>query len=300
MSEITKRTGGAITFEAYWNNSLAEPKGQLGLIQNNTVQVIAASLLYNPGFFPIAGFAFAFPFGPDDPSITIKASRQVYDNPLVTAQIASQKVKVLSYIANGWYNILSKVPINTLGDFKGKKIGLIGQYFGLWMEPVGLIPVNQPAAERYTSMQSGLIDMNILSDQLQVALSIYEQAKYYIDCGLGSTPGDEIMMNVDFFNSLQPELQKIIGQVSLENDNWVADALKADKPKSEDVMKKAGVIFSKLSSADRDKWMSITPDTTIPLMKTLDDGKLPGKALVKQYMDSTTALGYKWSRQWGQ
>ncbi len=75
--------------------------------------------------------------------------------------------------------------------------------------------------------------------------------------------------------------------------------MKEDRAKSVDALKKQGVTFTTLPAADRAKWASMAPDSPAQLAETMEKAGLPGYALVEKYQDVTTALGYKWDRQWG-
>jgi len=181
MDEVTRRTNGAVTFQVFWSGALAPPKGQLHLIQRGAVDIEKTCTLYFPGKFVISHFEYSFPFNPTDPVLVSRAKRKIYEE--FQAKRDEYKKFNTIMLANHicpYYQLLSRVPINNLDDLKGKKIAVIGRWFGKWLEPAGVAPVITPAGDRYVNLQTGVIDADLLWLDLQYALSLYEQAKYIV------------------------------------------------------------------------------------------------------------------------
>ena len=109
---------------------------------------------YTPGKAPLANFEYVFPFGPCDPVIVTKAKRQVMSEfPEFDKMYAKYNLYRFMNFSGAVYNIMSKEQVETLAGFKGKKIALIGRYFGRWVQPAGAIPVVAAGHDRYTMLQ---------------------------------------------------------------------------------------------------------------------------------------------------
>lgn len=300
MNEVTKRTKGQITFKSYWGGALAAPAAQLDLARKGVVDIICTSLGYWPGIFPFAGFSFSFPFSSEDPSIVGTALRRTMASfPQYEKKFADEGLINLSNTTRSYYIIMSTGPVKTVADLKGKKVGLVGRYFGMWMEPVGLVPVVQPGGERYMSLQTKLIDMSILPIDMNHAFKISEVAKFAIDAGLGTYLNEGLLMSMTSFKKLSPEFQKIFIDVGREAEIFLWDYDKKQKGALVESMKKAGVSFIELSKADREKWLAATPDTTADFIKHLEARGFPGSEMVKRYQEEMAKLGYAWPRAWG-
>lgn len=296
---VTEETGGAITFETHWGASMAEPAGHLELVRKGIVDMISGCPMYNPGFFPTNGIPFIFPFGPTEPSISITALRQLFEEfPQAVATFEAQNIKVLSIGVWQHYNLLSKTPIRTLADLKGKKIALGGVQVA-WAEPAGAVGIMSPIGQRYTQYQQGLIDCDIISATSQVDTSVYEQAKYLTIIDIGSFADEDIMINLKLFNSLSPEVQKILVEAGLAAESYMAGLANKLNADAIATMEQHGVTVFEMSAEDRLKWVEACPDFPADKAKIMEDAGLPGFDMIKRYQELCAEQGFKWPRQWG-
>ncbi len=61
------------------------------------------------------------------------------------------------------YNVLSKAPIKSLDDIKGKRLRVGGPQFSRWVEALGGTPVSTPVGETFQSLSQGVIDGTVAS-----------------------------------------------------------------------------------------------------------------------------------------
>jgi TRAP-type C4-dicarboxylate transport system substrate-binding protein len=301
MDEVEKRTNGEISFQVFWSGALAPPKGQLHLIQKGAVDIQKTCTLYFPGKFVISHFEYSFPFNPTDPVIVSRAKRQIYDE--FKAKRDEYKKFNTIMLANHicpYYQLLSRVPIRNLEDLKGKKIAVIGRWFGKWLEPVGVAPVITPAGDRYVNLQSGVIDADLLWLDLQYALSLHEQSKYMVPIPFGSFVAEDIMMNLDSFNKLSPKNQKILLEVGRESEDYVANYLKQRRQDVTAKMKETGLEVIAFPEADIKEWAAKIPDTPAVWAAEAEKAGLPGWEIAKRWQEITSEMGYKWPRKWAE
>ncbi|MFC1861849.1 TRAP transporter substrate-binding protein [Chloroflexota bacterium] len=301
MDEVTKRTGGQIKFEAYWSSTLANPKGQLEAVQGGAADIIDSSAVYWVGKFPVADLCLLFPFGPSDPELVIKARRQVFDNfPALADTYAQNNMKLLAETMFTNYSFLGKEPINGLQDLKGKKVALIGKYFGMWMEPVGLVPVVMPSSQRYEALQNNLVDIDLLNVSAEYTYKLYEHAKY----GVNNLPfmcnaTDGVFINLDRFNSFSPKIQQILMDVGRESESFLAKSTIAKDAEYIESMKQSGVTYTDFPEKDLAEWVSMIED--VPAIAAAEkEQQLPEIwDIVENYQYITGKLGFKWLRTWG-
>jgi len=266
MDEVTKRTDGAVEFVVYWSNTLAGPAESLELAQKGVVDIICSCAMYWPGKFPINHFEYSFPFGPTDTELVVTAKRQMYDEfPQIAAQWTEYNCVFLGGITWGYYEVLSKTPVYTIEDFAGKKVGMIGRWFGKWFEPVGAVPVVCGAADRYVNMQSGVQDMDLLAVDMQYSNSLHEQAEYLILLGAGSYVPNDLAMNLDSFNSLSPEIQEVLLEVGVDMELYTARYVKDIKDWSIEQMEAEGIVVIEFPAAERARWASMLSDVPAEL-----------------------------------
>jgi len=298
---IKERTKGAITFENFWGCALGSPAEQVDLVKNGTAHLGNFHQWYTPTKMPLGDFEYAIPFGPTDYELVITAMRQIRGEfPAFTKELDDNNVVLIADLPFGVYNFMSKVPINSLDDFKGKKISLIGRYFGKWLPP-GSTAVVRPGQERYDLLRTGVVDIDLLPFDLLYAFKIHEVTKFYIRANLMTACGAVLVMNKDAFNALTPEQRKLFLDAGKEVELWAArELLPKWHARCDAEWKKAGLTYVDISPEDKKKWADSIPDTALEWAKEVDAKGLPGSAIVKRWQEITSLLGYQWPRKWGE
>lgn len=301
MDLVTKRTDGKVTFQAFWGGAMGKPPEYLNLVKTGAADLVFTNGHYTPGYLPLAQFEYVFPFGPTDPMIVTKAKMQMYKEfPQFAGDLAKHNAIPIMNNAATVYNIMSKTPIRSLEDFKGKKIALIGRYFGRWFQPVGAVPVVAAAHDRYTMLQTGVTDMDYLPADLFSAFKVHEQAKYYLQFDSFTGNFFDLWMNKDSFAKLPKEVQKIMletaEEVSLKNaKEFVPEWTK----RAEDIFRKAKIEFVPFPTALKDEWAQKVSDIPAEWADEVTKQGYPGWEIVKRWQELTAQLGHKWPRKWG-
>lgn len=299
---VNKRTNGAVKIQEFHAGSLGGTAEQLDLAAKGTVDVVNTNQMYTIGKTPIAQFEYSIPFPPPNPEMIYKAKKQLRSEfPVFGEVLEKLGAKYVANIPVAPYSILSKSPIKTLDDFKGKKIGVIGTYFGKWVEVTGAVPVVAAMPDRYQMLQSGLLDIDLLFATEQFQMKHHEVTKNFTDIGIGTFGPVDLIMNLKTWNGLSPELQKIIMDAADEAAlRAVTQTMPAEIKKARDAMKAAGVAFFELSDADKVKWAAGIPDTAAQFATdAVKAGYTQAWDFVKRYQDIIEQMGYKWPRRYG-
>jgi TRAP-type C4-dicarboxylate transport system substrate-binding protein len=105
---------------------------------------------YHPAEFPEANFIADFSlFATNNYAAAGAASEYIFTCEECMAEMASSGLIYLGNIANAPYYLLTKEPITTLADLKGKKIRSGGEAWGRWIEAMGAVKITIPAADTY-------------------------------------------------------------------------------------------------------------------------------------------------------
>ncbi len=300
MDKVTERTKGAVTFETFWGASLASGPAHIEIMQKGMVDVIMGCRIYTPGKTPLGPFLYAIPFGPTDMPMVGRAVRQMIDEfPVLREEVTKQNGVLLANFVTMPYNIASKSPFAKLEDVKGKKIGLIGRYFGRWAQAIGLVPVVAPMHERYNLLQSGVTVMDFHPITHMNAFKVQELAKNLVEVNaMVGNPWD-LMMNLDKFNSLPADIQKILVETGRDAEIAMVDELapKAKKQITEAWLKQ-GVTFTQLAESERASWASKVEDIPAEWAAEMAEKGLPGWAMMERFQEIVAEKGYKWPRKW--
>lgn len=301
MDMVTERTNGAITFGTNWGGGLGTPPEYFNMTGAGVLDIGQATTLYKPTAFPLADYGYACLTGPDL-EIETKAHRQLTEEfPQFDQDFAKQNLIAIATTPIFQYTFASKEPIRSLADFAGKKVAVIGKWPGKWLTPIGAVPVVAPGQERYTMAQMGVADVDLLPMDHQWGYKILEVLPYFLEStGLAHPPTITIFMNLDKFNKLPPEVQKILLDAgkelevlssTVEGPKWIQERIFSD-------YKAAGYHMSKLPDAERIKWAESVPDLGAEWATAITKKGYPGWEIMQRYQEITTQLGYEWPRNW--
>jgi len=301
MDEITKKTNGKVTFQTFWGGALGKPAEHITLVERGTVDLVLTHRWYTPGKFPLGQFEYVFPFGPVDPLVVTKAKRQIYEEfPDFRKNLAKYNAVLIMNASACAYQLLSKEPIKSLEDFKGEKISLIGRYFGRWVDACGAIPVVAPAADRYTMLQTGVVDVDLLPLDLFASYKIQEQAPFLTEVNLLTANWPDLLMNLKSFNKLPKNVQQMFIETGKEIELKMGKLeIKKWTDKVMEDFNKQNITVYRFPTSERNKWAGMVEDIPAEWAEEVTKQGYPGWEIVDRYQELTTQMGYKWPRKWG-
>lgn len=127
------------------------------------------------------------------------------------------------------WEIVSNVPLTSMADFKGKKIRG-GGIEAEWFNAMGAEGVFLGGSEVYTALATGVVDaVRWGSPSQNLAKGFHEIAKFYIQPSPMPAPNNNILVNMDAWNSLPADLQAIMrSAVRLASLGYLAKAAVLD------------------------------------------------------------------------
>ncbi|MEK7848603.1 MAG: TRAP transporter substrate-binding protein DctP, partial [Chloroflexota bacterium] len=162
-TEVEKRSNGRVKLQFFHGGTLSKPREELEAIQVGLAEAGCVTYPYYPSKLPLGNFSYAVPFGLDKSPMLLDAVTEMFNTiPALKAEIEQFNQKLIFYRVLGDYDVMSKSPIRTLADFKGKKLAAIGDYHPKIVAAVGGVPVAMPVAERYQALQTGVVEGSVL------------------------------------------------------------------------------------------------------------------------------------------
>ena len=297
---IEERSDGRITIpDRFWGGALGTVPEHLALVKKGTVQIGHGPWGAFPAEFPAGEFERLFLFGPNDPYIYTKAFWQIMDEfPCFDEMFAAQNVKLVLNLPWGYYNMISFEPIVTLDDFKGKVIAVWGVISPKWVEPLGAGAEATASVERYLSLKQHVVDGSMMSVQTDVDCKLYEVAKHYTLIGtMGVIPYTH-EFNLDTWNKLPPDLQKMIidtgREVSLDHCAFTIGKREA----AYKTLEEHGVTFYDMSEADKTEWAGMMTDLPREWAEEREAKGYPAFAILNRWVEITEELGHEWRIDW--
>ena len=174
----------------------------------------------------------------------------------------------------------TKKPVRTLEDLKGMQIRCPPGLEAESLKALGATPVSVPMPEVYTALERGMVDGATISWNAVDSFKLYEVTKYDHNNNELCYAFTTVAMNLDTWNSLPPDIQKIIDDLSPwaqelqhqymddEVQTGIADA------------KGKGNTFIDLTSQEKARWVAAVKPVQDAWAAKLDAQGLPGTEVI--------------------
>jgi len=169
--------------------------------------------------------------------------------------------------ANG---IWSKKKIATLDDLKGLKIRVGGYLPTKGIKALGASPVTIAGSELAPAMMAGTIDAVLTSLGYGYSIGLAKVSDYFALTPLSPTWTAVTVMNKKKFDSLPPDLQKVIMDVGRELQQMVSLSTTAEYVMSVDTVDLSGVKRVQFNSEDQKKALAKTKAVEKEWLKLAD------------------------------
>jgi TRAP-type C4-dicarboxylate transport system substrate-binding protein len=219
--------------------------------------------------------------------------------PQFNEEVAKHNIKQMFHISPTVYAIETVKPINNLWDFTGLKIGVIGAYFGKVLEAAGASPVVVPGYERYTMLQTGVLDGTLDPLAFTHSLKNWELARNHLENSINNVSWEAIWINMDAWKALPPSVQTIVEQVSVEVAEEVSKNLVPQWDQAVlDTWKAEGLTFTKLSDEEMARWYNACEDTAAQWAASMEELGYPGFEIANRFQDIAEQYGFHWVKRW--
>jgi TRAP-type C4-dicarboxylate transport system substrate-binding protein len=292
---VKERTSHEIEFVEGWSGAMAQATEVFEAVQSGIIDVGVFCICHEGQKLALHNFPYYLPFGPVDPEISLKATRQVYDaNPELNQVFQRYGQRVLGLITFEPYDIVSRFPISKASEVKGRKIGAAGPN-AFWVESAGALPVSVGGPDMYTSFQTGLIDSMLIFLSVMDSLKLFEVAPNFIKVDFGSMVVLPITVSNRRFDRLPKEVADIMVEVGRETEIRSGPYTRDLVAKTMKMVGSRGVNIVNVSEAERKAWAELLADSPGKIGKRFEDEtKLPVRKVMKAYVAATEAAGHKW------
>jgi TRAP-type transport system periplasmic protein len=280
--EVEKRTNGKVKVNYYPGGTLVPATQTYDAVTRGISDVGNHVLGYTVGRFPLTE-VIDLPHGYPNNTAPTKLANAFY------AKFKPKEfndVKVLWFHAQAPGLVHAKTkPIDQLDDLKGMKMRTYGSNAEL-MKLLGGVPVAMPMGDVYDALSRGVADGLMCAYEALEGFRIGELVKYSTENYATSyTAAFVVIMNKDTWESLSPDVQKVIDQLSVEYaDKYAAMWDDIDKSGKEYMLKRGGKIIS-LSKEEEAKWVAKAQPLFDEYVKKMKEKGLPGEEALKFVRD---------------
>lgn len=217
QENITERTQGKVTFENYWGPSLLTLPDSLAGIRDGVADIGFVVPAYFPQELPVAnwvaqmGNAVVGSIVHDVAAGGAIAFEQGLTYQPLVDELAANNLRLLNTSASPAYSLICNKAVEDLAAVEGKTSRTSGSVWTATLEDLGFTIVSVPFAESYDAFQRGVMDcMAINANQLTAGQNLIDVAPYFHPVTFAPTQSSMFVVNLDFWNSLPVELQRII------------------------------------------------------------------------------------------
>ena len=215
--EVEERTGGRVEATIFAGGAMGKGADYPDMIRKGAAEWGLVSDLLAPGQFPMTNVA-TLPLLIASPAVVTDAMYALYYKGLVPG-LNDFKLMWIQATCPG-YLFMKEKKITKLEDLKGLKIRAAGGGETELVEQWEASPVGLPSGELYMSLDRGMIDGLITMTQYVHDVKLYEVLKYIVAEPLFGGRAFVIVMSLDVWNELPPDIQVIIDRLNAEARYW--------------------------------------------------------------------------------
>jgi TRAP-type C4-dicarboxylate transport system substrate-binding protein len=290
FAELEKRSGGRVKVEAHYAGELVPVPEAYDAVVKGTVDIAHVITSHFAQFF--TSNVFNLPtfdnYGWRPSRIYLELYQQF---PGVQAEYSAVKPTILMCM---FINHLgtTKKPVRKLEDVQGLKMIAGGKLANDRAQGLGMVPVSCTPPETYSFLEKGVADGGTFVTMPELFTYRWGDVLKYITVIPMARPPQSVIMNLDKFNSLPADIQKMIDDMMAEFAD-VADESQARG--YNDAVARApqelGTEFIKLSPEEIARWVEADRPVINTFIADLDAKGIPGK----QFYDVYQQLEKKYS-----
>lgn len=275
--EVEKRTGGRVAIKTFPGGTLLGAKNMMDGVIAGQADIGCLCMAYQPGRFLVTN-AIALPVG--FPNATV-ASLALWDLYKKYKPKAFAKVKALTMFTCAPANIYAKTPVRNLEDLKGLELRASGGVAQA-LKALGATPVGMPQSETPEALQKGVVKGAASSLETLMDFKYAEICKY-VTIFNGPVYPFAVVMNMDKWNSLPKDVQRVMDGMGVEQAFWTGNYMDKHVNKSIEWSKKNhNIEITKLTKKElanwnrllrplKDKWITQAKAKGLPARAILRD-----------------------------
>jgi TRAP-type transport system periplasmic protein len=279
IEKIQKETNGRVKITHYPAGTLVDAFASYDQLLAGVADIANISPTLPGSPLIISGAIPALFYGTD-----LVTARKVWDElwkefPEMSAEYATVKMLFAQGGTSSYAH--TKSPIRKLDDFKGLTLQPPPDFPTL-LGKMGATGSNMPPMEIYSALEKGIISGVCMASETLQSMNYADITQYSTNLHLIGPPGISFCMNLDTWNRLPPDIQKVF-EDSLPWMNTEIDKLLLEiDQEAIDYAKAKGHEFIELPSEDLNKLYSYMDEIALGKAAELDTKGLPGTKIYQE------------------
>ena len=303
IPEVDRRLADTGNYRIKWNKAfggaIAKTRGVLDALQYDLADIGIVTTPYHADKVPFHNLPYVTPLVSADIGLVARTMSDLVDRyPELSAEWQDyRQVYLITAGSIDTYQVLTSYPVNSLDDFRGRKIAGVGPNLR-FLTGLDATPVNSGISDWYNNLATGLIDGIIGWVEGSVAYRLYEVAPYLIDVRLGAVSTKVINVNERTWARLPEEVRIVLKETAADyRDELAREADRRAAWSMIEFEKHGGTIIT-LDMEQRRTWAYGMPNIAREWAAVMEARGLPGHAILHDYMETMRANDQAIVRHW--
>lgn len=272
--EIEKRSNGRVKIIVHHSGTLTDANSCYDGVAGGISDIGQSCFAYTRGRFPLLE-VLDLPGYPLNAMVTTRVADDFWRK-FKPKELANTHMLYAHAHIPGTVTTVKK-PVRSLEDMKGLKIRATGLATKI-VSALGATPVGMPIGDQYDAMRRGVVDGTVTSPNALLGWKVGEVSKYStLLLDVGYVTSMFVTMNLNKWNSLPPDIQKIFTDVSNEWVEYTGKEWNRIEIEGFQHATKTGHSFIYLSAQEQTRWRQAVKPLQDNYVKAMAAKGLPGK-----------------------
>jgi tripartite ATP-independent transporter DctP family solute receptor len=272
---VEQKTGGKVKIQVFPAGQLFSDKDMMKAVPAGAVDMAEVTLSQWTGIVPNLLLLDLPLFFNDRRHVWRTVDGKVGE--VLAQDLDKAEVKLLYWMDYGMADFISKQPLRTLEDFKGKRIRGYGELITESIRGLGGAPTFLGAGEVYMALQRGTIDGAASGTTSFYERKLYEVTKHVTHADYAFVMFG-VLMNLRKWNELPPDIQKVFLACSKEAEEWGRKECEKMDKESLELLKQKGMEVYVVPEKEKERWKKASQPAVDRFLKRAGDR---GKALLE-------------------
>lgn len=303
IPEVDRRLAATGNYRIRWNKAfggtIAKPRGVLDALQYDLADIGIVTTPYHADKVPFYNLPYVTPFVSADIGLVARTMSGLVDRYPQLAQEWQDYGQVYLTTAGAidTYQILTTFPVNSMADFRGRKIAGVGPNLR-FLTGLDATSVNSGISDWYNNLATGLVDGVISWIEGSMAYRLNEVAPYLVNVRLGAVSTKVINVNARTWARLPDEVRIVLRETAADYRDELAREVDRRAARSIVEFEKLGGTIITFDEGQRRAWAHGMPNIAREWADEMEVKGLPGHAILHDYMEIMRASGQPIVRQW--
>jgi len=290
MDEVTKRTGGKVTFDYYPSEQLGKAGDILSLTQSGVTDIglVTPSIISQK--MPLSSIAEQ----PGSFATSCEGTMAYYalarDGFLQKNEFHPNNVRIVFAYVNPPYQLyLSKHEVHQLSDLSGLKLRSLAGTLEIVVKKLGAVPVRTSTTEVYEALSRGTVDGMLFPVPTVLAYDLQGLVKYATENQNFGSIANAYIMSEAKYRSLPEDVRKVIDEVGEAATRRACEMTDRDVATTYEKFHGLGIKQITFSDEDQRHLKELFSTVSDEWAKSLEDRGKPARAGLAAFAEALKA-----------